>query len=309
LLSFEKLLNIIYQIFIESSMKYSLKKLIVPFFAIILVITCGQIQNVSAQLSGGAGSQAAGLESRVSGELSGKVGGGVFERLRSTSGTSTKARPSRKKSTSSAKSGKTTGRKTTTSKSNKSTAKKNTSVEVEDDYSDYDDSEILTYKSVGNLYTAEKLANEFSTNAAEKQLILEVFKVVKVAYEDEAAKKGKKNDVALAMTFFVATCVTVYNDVPEPSDQAFDNLYDALADALVEDPQFSTTNDRTKQEISESLVYISGLILGGYMNGKQNSDQNTVTVFRTLAGVSLLSLTKIDPGKMSFNKNGLYIKP
>ena len=70
--------------------------------------------------------------------------------------------------------------------------------------------------------------------------------------------------MALALTFFLASCVTVYNDAPEPSEQAFDNLYDALAESLLEDEQFAASTDREKQEMSETLVYIGGLVLGGW---------------------------------------------
>lgn len=205
-----------------------------------------------------------------------------------------------------AKSSKTTNRRTTTAKNGK-TSVKNTSVDSDDE--EFKDSEILTYNPVSNLNTADKLANEFSTNASDKQLLLNVFNIVKVAYEAEAAKKGKKNDVALALTFFIITCVTVKNDVPEPSDQAVDNLYNTLADALIEDGKIAEMSDQSKQEISDTLVYISGFVLSGYMSGKQNNDQDTVNIFRTLASISLRSLTQMDPDKMSFNKNGLYIKP
>lgn len=288
-------------------MKFKLNKLIIPFILAFLIFTLGQVNFVSAQQAGGA--QAAGLEDRVSGELRGRVGVGVFMRLRTTSGTSAKKKTAGRKQSSPAKTA-TTKRKPATAKSTKNSAQKNTPVEINDEiFEDYNAFEVLTYKPVNNLNTAERLAGEFSPNASEKQLILELLKVVKAAYDEEALKKGKTNDVALAMTFFISTCVTVYNEAREPDEKAFDNLYDVLAEALIEDEQFLMTDDRSKQKISETLVYISGLILAGYLDSKENNDQDNINVFRSLAGVSLLSLTQIDPGKMSFNENGLYIQP
>ncbi len=274
-------------------MKICAKKFFFPVFSLFLIFAVAEITNIFAQTGG---IQSANLGNSISAEVKGKVGLGVFERLKKP--VVKKTVPKRTQSA------KTTKGKTPSVKGGK-TPLRNKPIETED----FDDYKILTYKPDARLKTAEKLLNEFAATADERALMVEFFKVAKAAYEEEAAKKGKKNDVALALTFFLASCVTVYNDAPEPSDQAIDNLYDALSDSLIEDEQFAASTDREKQEMSETLIYIGGLVLGGYTIGKEGDDEDTVKVFQTLAGVSLASLTQLDPKKMKFNDKGLVVNP
>jgi hypothetical protein len=86
-------------------------------------------------------------------------------------------------------------------------------------------------------------------------------------------------------------------------------LYNALSDSLVEDEKFAASTDSEKQAISETMIYIGGFVLGGYTVGKQGKDENTVKIFQALAGISLSSLTQLDPKKMSFNKQRLVVDP
>jgi hypothetical protein len=274
-------------------MKNCIKRFFFLCFTLFLVLASAETKNIFAQTGGG---QSANLGNSISAEVSGKVGVGVFERLK---------KPVTKKTvTKKTQTTKTTKDKTSSVKGGK-TGVRNKPVEIDD----FDEYKILKYKPDVRLKTAEKLLDEFTGTPDERTLMIELFKAAKSAYDEEAAKKGKKNDVALALTFFLASCVTVHNDAPEPSDQAIDNLYDALSDSLIEDEQFAASTDREKQEMSETMIYIGGLVLGGYTIGKQGDDADTVEAFQKLAGISLSSLTKLDPDKMSFNKQGLIVNP
>ncbi len=270
-----------------------MNKFFFSLFSFFIIFAIVEKSDISAQVGGG---QSANLGSSISSEISGRVGSGVFARL----GKKPTAKKPVSKKTQTAKS---TKGKTTAAKGK--TPVKTTPIETEV-FSDYS---LLTYKPDTRLNTAQKLVNEFAENSDERTLILELFKTAKITYDDEAAKKGKKNDVALALTFFLASCVTVYNDAPEPSVQAFDNLYDALAESLLEDAQFANSTDREKQEMSETLIYVGTLVFGGYTIGKQNNDEETLKVSQNLAKISLSSLSQLDPDKMSFNNQGLVINP
>ena len=272
-------------------MKISIKKFVFSVFSFFVIFAVFEMTSVSAQIGGGG--QSANLGSSISAEVNGRLGSGVFARL----GKKPAAKKTAAKKTQSAK----------TAKSKTPPAKSGKTQPIEtDDFIDYS---ILTYKPDTRLNTAQRLVNEFAQTSDEKTLILTLFNAAKAGYDEEAAKKGKKNDVALALTFFLASCITVYNDAPEPSEQAFDNLYDALAESLLEDEQFAASTDHEKQEMSETLVYIGGLVLGGYAIGKENNEQETVKAFQNLAGISLSSLSQLDPDKMSFNKEGLVVSP
>lgn len=275
-------------------MKIRIKKFVFFVFSFFLFFAAFAAAEVSAQIGGG---QSANLGKSISSEVNGRLGSGIFARL----GKKPVAKKTTAKKTQTAKTAK---GKTPPAKSGKTTAKIQP-VET-DDFTDYG---ILTYKPDSRLNTAQRLVNEFAETSDEKTLILTLFNAAKTGYDEEAAKKGKKNDVALALSFFLASCITVYNDAPAPSDQAFDNMYDALAESLLEDEQFAASTDREKQEMSETLIYIGGLVLGGYTIGKESNDEETVRAFQNLAGVSLTSLSQLDPEKMSFNKDGLVVNP
>ena len=133
--------------------------------------------------------------------------------------------------------------------------------------------------------------------------------MTKAGYNEEAGKRNKKNDVAMALTVFIASMVTVYNDSPEPSEIALQNLYNILAESMSEDAAFLKTGNSNKELAHDTLVYISGLVLAGYELGRAQNDPNTVRSFRELAGVCLQSLLQLDPHKLSFDQNGLVVKP
>ena len=166
----------------------------------------------------------------------------------------------------------------------------------------------LFFTPVGNSGIDLQLVNSLTTNADERVALLTVLRETKKAYEAEVAKVGRSNNVAAALTFFVATCVTVYNDAPEPSDEASENLADALSELMSENPQITQLSNRNKQGLHDRLVYVSGLILAGYVNGKQTNDAASLQAFRLLAGVCLQSVLQIEPQRLRFNDNGLVIE-
>ena len=166
----------------------------------------------------------------------------------------------------------------------------------------------LFFTPLPNLGVDRDLVNSLTQNADERLALLTVLRETKKAYEVEVAKVGKSNNVAAALTFFVATCVTVFNDAPEPSDEATENLMDALSELLSETPAVTQLTNRNKQALHDRLVYVSGLILAGYINGKQTNDQASLQAFRLLAGICLQSVLQFEPQRLHFNETGLVIE-
>lgn len=166
----------------------------------------------------------------------------------------------------------------------------------------------LIFTPIGNSGADRELVNSLTAKPDEREALLTILRATKKAYEDEVAKSGKSNNVAAALTFFIATCVTVYNDAPEPSDAASENLMSALSDLMSASPQVARLTNRDKQSLHDRLVYISGLILAGYINGKQSNDEASLVIFRLLAGVCLQSVMQLDPKKLHFDESGLVIE-
>jgi hypothetical protein len=255
------------------------------FCTICFLFSLFAFSSTNAQVSGGGS-----LEKPVASQLGGLVSSKVFKQLSNT--------PVKPKA-------KTTGTKSKSGSKTKQTAQKNKttiapgSVNV---------NKILNFQPVPNTGIERELAETFSQNPTEQATLIELFNASKEAYEGEVAKTGKKNDIAMAITFFIATCVTVYHDSSEPSETALDNLYNTLAELLVADGSIAKTSNIDKQILHDRLIYISGLVLGGYASSKQQNDAASLKTFQLLAGVCLKSLMQLEPDKLSFNQTGLVVK-
>lgn len=139
----------------------------------------------------------------------------------------------------------------------------------------------------------------------------ETFKLLTTLLEefDKGARAaGHPNDLALAMSFFLATNASIYHDAGEPTDPQMVELRDTIAEALVESNALSSMSDRKKQEMYEALVLFTGLALVSYQEGKRDGNAETVKVSQKLAGQNLLAVMGISPDKITFTAQGLNIE-
>lgn len=147
------------------------------------------------------------------------------------------------------------------------------------------------------LNSAKVLADALGETAQEKRLVTQIFLSTKAAFEREAAAKGLKNNVAGALTLFMATAAMVYHDT-EPSDEATDVLADAINAGIDEMPEFGRLTNRQKQGFYDMLIGFSGLLLSGYKEGKQNNDPATLEAYRQLSGELIKLVLKIEPDRL-----------
>ncbi len=168
---------------------------------------------------------------------------------------------------------------------------------------------VIKFEPIGDTGFDEELADLLTPKPDEKEALLLIFSETKKAYQSEAEKLGRQNDLALALTFFMSTCVTAYHNTPEPTDRATDSLYQVLAESLMETPEIVQMSNQEKYLASDKLIYVSGLILAGYLSSKENNDRETLSVYRKVAGDCLEAVSGISPEKMEFNQAGLKIKP
>jgi len=126
-------------------------------------------------------------------------------------------------------------------------------------------------------------------------------------YEKNARAAGKPNDVALALSFFLATNASLYHDAGQPTDSQILELRETIAEALLQASAFNGVTDRKKQEMYETLVLFTGFALAAYQEGKQQGNPASVRVAQQLAGQNLQALTGVSPDKTSFTDQGLSI--
>lgn len=203
-------------------------------------------------------------------------------------------------------SNKTTASKKTTGKTNsaKSTIAKKNSIPspVENTKT------ALNFVPTGDTGFDVELAQMLSQKVDEQEVLLTIFRETKKAYNAEAQKLGRNNDVALATTFFVAACITVYHQSPDPSDEATDALYNSLAEEMLSSPETAKMSNEEKQLASDKLVYLGGLILGGYLISKESGDQQTMEAYRQIAAACFQEFTNLNVAEYEFTATGLKLK-
>lgn len=148
------------------------------------------------------------------------------------------------------------------------------------------------------------LAEAFSTNETQKQLLSDLFSQLKQAYETEVAKEGKSNDVAAAMTFFIASNVVAYHDAGMPSDDATEEFYNSIRDVMAATPEIARLTNAQKQQTHDWLVYMGGFVLAGYMNAKNTRDRKSLADYKSIADQSMRIVLGIGPADFTPNLSG-----
>lgn len=145
------------------------------------------------------------------------------------------------------------------------------------------------------------LATAITTNAQEKAVMSELFRQLKSGYETEVAKEGKSNDLAAAMTFFVASNVVAYHNSAEPSDAATEDFYNSVREVMAATPEIARLTDAEKQQTHDWLVYMGGLVLLGHMNAKNTNDRASLADYKAVADQSMRLVLGVGPGSLTPN--------
>ena len=156
--------------------------------------------------------------------------------------------------------------------------------------------------------TGKAFADALGDTPEEKALIKQIYTATKAAYEKEAAVKGWQNNIAGGLTFFTVTALVVYRDIEEPSAEAANGYFKVVNAALDEIPEFATVTNKDKQGFNNMLIGFSGLLLAGYVEGKQNGDAATLASYKKLAGVLVEMVLKTDPENIRVEDNQLLLK-
>jgi len=149
------------------------------------------------------------------------------------------------------------------------------------------------------------LAETLGSTPQERLVLRQVFSATKIAFENEVAKKGRKNNLSAALTFFIGSTVWVYHNSEEPTDAALDNLWDGLEGALENTPEMAQLNDADKQLFYDMMIAFSGVVLATYTEAKSTNNSDLLLTSRLLAGGLLQLVFKSDPEKLRFTSTGL----
>ena len=163
----------------------------------------------------------------------------------------------------------------------------------------------ITFRPGPNPGVDQALVNAFVSTPAEKQALITLFQQLKQSYEEEVAKDGKSNNLAAAMTFFIASNVVSYHRTEMPSEPATEKLFIALRDVMMSTPEIAKMTNAEKQQMHDWLVYMGGFILSSYLIAKQSNDRKAMDNSRLLASLSTKIVLGIDISTVKFTKDGL----
>lgn len=163
----------------------------------------------------------------------------------------------------------------------------------------------VLFRPTGTQLKTREIANLIAPGNSE---ILKLLTTLLDEFDKGARAAGHPNDLALALSFFLATNASVYHDGGQPADPPMVELRDLIAEALGESNALSSMSDRKKQEMYETLVLFTGFTLATYEEGKQSGNAETVKTSQQLAGQNLLAVIGISPDKINFTNQGLSIE-
>jgi hypothetical protein len=155
------------------------------------------------------------------------------------------------------------------------------------------------FKPVAGVDTGKRLADGIGETREEKVLIRQIYIETKKAFEAEGAKMGWKNNVSGALAFFTAAAVAVHSDGEEISEAGLKALFEAIDSTFNESQITAKMPDREKQELYNTLIGFSGLLIAGYSHGQESNDAETVEEYKKLAGELTMLVLGIDPNSLT----------
>ena len=167
---------------------------------------------------------------------------------------------------------------------------------------------VTRFKPSGKRTVIPKVVEQLGQDKEQKKALRQLFDEGMKAYEAEAKKEGYPNDVAAAVTFYVAANWSVYHDGKEAPDEASDKIV-AQVQRLFDLPEMRQAKDAAKEEFYEWCVAMGTLSLSLFQVSKEGKDEKTLETLRASAGEALKNLLKVEPERISITENGLEILP
>ncbi len=165
----------------------------------------------------------------------------------------------------------------------------------------------MKFTPAGDSGVAKALADAFGSSAEQSASLVQAFSQIKQGYEVEVAKEGKSNNLAAAMTFFIASNVVTYHQTEMPSDADTDKLFQSLQQTMAKIPALAAMSNVEKQQMHDWLVYMGGFSLTNYMDAKQNRDAQGLATIKDFADYSMRLVLGIEGAKLSLAGSRLTV--
>jgi len=166
---------------------------------------------------------------------------------------------------------------------------------------------VVQFEPKGDSGVTQSLAEALGRSPQEIASLKDAFGQVKQGYEQEVAKEGKSNNLAAALTFFIAANVMVYHQ-SAVSDEDSEQLFTSLQRIIVRVPAFSEMSNDEKQKMHDWLVCMGGLAMTNYLDAKKSGDSQGMATMKQLADYSMKLVLGVDVGRLSFSGHRLTFK-
>jgi hypothetical protein len=162
---------------------------------------------------------------------------------------------------------------------------------------------VIRFKPVANSGVPKQVADALGRDPQERAELLKIFQQVKRSYEAEAAKEGRSNDLAVALTFFLSAMSMAYHETGEPPESVTNGLVEILQQDMSVSPGFKSMTNLEKQKMHDWLVVAGGFVLAGYSQAVETKDPKQLADYKELAhglyklvvgdGIEKVNLAKI----------------
>ena len=163
----------------------------------------------------------------------------------------------------------------------------------------------LRFRPIGTHISTRKLADLLGNTPAEREQFLKLMNAVLDGFDQKVKAAGLQNDIAIALSYFLAENARIYHGAAELSDQQYVDIRNIIADALVTLDALGSITDRSKQEFYEGLVAYTGITQFGYEQSKQAGNDEMAKLYQKVAGQNLQTVTKMSPDDINIDPNGL----
>jgi hypothetical protein len=167
---------------------------------------------------------------------------------------------------------------------------------------------VVKFTPAGDSGVIRALADALGSNTQQRAAVAQAFAQIKQGYEAEVAKEGKSNNLAAALTFFIAANVVAYHQTEMPSDADTEKLFQSLQPLLAKVPAFASLSNSEKHQMHDWLVCMGGFALTHYMDAKQNGDAQALATIKEFADYSMRLVLGIEAGKVNVSGSRLIVE-
>jgi hypothetical protein len=159
----------------------------------------------------------------------------------------------------------------------------------------------LKFTPTGDSGVVRSLANALGSTSQERAALVDAFEQLKQGFETEVAKDGKSNNLAAAMTFFIATNVAAYHQTDLPSDADTLKLFQSLQQMMSRVPAFGAMSNVEKHRMHDWLVCMAGFAATNYINARKNGDAEALATIKEFADYTMRLVLGVEAAKVSLS--------